>query len=278
MFLSEFVVRKSIQILFKVLSSFCKSWSESLDSFLLKTFWEWVLQVLWCLFTASISWMIKILVVKVAASNFHRTAYFEKIQECLFNQYLLEKLSGPPTMANFETEDGHKNSSVGSKHRKNQRGLGGSLRNEETQPQKELLKTQSESHLPQGCSLEESSTVASKSSLNSKITGYWQKGCQKFGNERTHHSVIDIDAASHVPNAPKQDDIHFVPQMPNLGKSAKTLQHEKLQGLTPEVSFLVFFFQFCFISQIKTFTRYCANKSRHNLIVAIPKSVGLFHG
>ncbi|MCO5576063.1 hypothetical protein L7F22_029870 [Adiantum nelumboides] len=56
-------------------------------------------KILWCLFTASISWMVKVLAVKVAANSFHRKAYFDRIQECIFNQYLLEILSGPPTMA-----------------------------------------------------------------------------------------------------------------------------------------------------------------------------------
>ena len=184
--------------------------------------------------------MLKILVVKVAASNFHRTAYFEKIQECLFNQYLLEKLSGPPTMANFDMENGRKNSSVSSKLRKHHGGIGGSLRNEEIHPQKELLKTQSESQLHPVSSLESSSSFAWKRTLNSKITSYWHKGCRKFGSDRSHHSVIEMDGTPPMSNAPKQDDIQFVPQIPNLGKSAKTLQHEKLQGLTSEVS--LFFF------------------------------------
>ena len=40
--------------------------------------------------------MFKVLAVKVAASTFHRKVYFERMQECIFNQYLLEVLSGPP--------------------------------------------------------------------------------------------------------------------------------------------------------------------------------------
>ncbi|KAJ7513551.1 hypothetical protein O6H91_23G004100 [Diphasiastrum complanatum] len=43
--------------------------------------------------------MLKVLAVKAAASGFHRAAYFDRIQDCLFNQFLLETLSAPPTMA-----------------------------------------------------------------------------------------------------------------------------------------------------------------------------------
>lgn len=69
-------------------------------------------KILWCLFTASISWMVKVLAVKVAANSFHRTAYFDRIQECVFNQFLLEKLSGPPTGVGIvdmgDIQGGHK--------------------------------------------------------------------------------------------------------------------------------------------------------------------------
>lgn len=35
--------------------------------------------------------------VKVAANSFHRAAYFERIQDNLFHQYVLETLSAPPS-------------------------------------------------------------------------------------------------------------------------------------------------------------------------------------
>ena len=52
-------------------------------------------QVLWCFFTASLLWMSKILFVKTAANSFHRAAYFDRIQDCLFHQYVLETISQP---------------------------------------------------------------------------------------------------------------------------------------------------------------------------------------
>ncbi|CAM6083188.1 unnamed protein product [Calypogeia fissa] len=54
-----------------------------------------VTRVLWCLFTTSALWMVKILAVKVAANSFHRAAYFDRVQDCLFHQYVLETLSSP---------------------------------------------------------------------------------------------------------------------------------------------------------------------------------------
>ncbi|KAJ7279861.1 hypothetical protein O6H91_Y373800 [Diphasiastrum complanatum] len=59
----------------------------------------WAVKILWCFFTIAVSWMVKVLAVKVAANCFHRAAYFERIQDCLFNQYLLETLSAPSKMS-----------------------------------------------------------------------------------------------------------------------------------------------------------------------------------
>jgi hypothetical protein len=39
--------------------------------------------------------MTKVLFVKVAANSFHRAAYFDRIQDSLFHQYVLETLSHP---------------------------------------------------------------------------------------------------------------------------------------------------------------------------------------
>ena len=66
--------------------------------------WDWVMfgQILWCFFTASLLWMAKVLFVKTAANSFHRAAYFDRIQDCLFHQYVLETISQPKTV---DTDD-----------------------------------------------------------------------------------------------------------------------------------------------------------------------------
>ncbi|KAJ0969820.1 hypothetical protein J5N97_022697 [Dioscorea zingiberensis] len=56
----------------------------------------YVTKVLLCLLIANIFRLIKTLLVKVLASSFHVSTYFDRIQESLFNQYVIEALSGPP--------------------------------------------------------------------------------------------------------------------------------------------------------------------------------------
>ncbi|CAM0913299.1 unnamed protein product [Alopecurus aequalis] len=47
---------------------------------------------------ASFIWLIKTFIMKSIASSFHRKAFFDRIQESLFHQYVLQALSGPPLM------------------------------------------------------------------------------------------------------------------------------------------------------------------------------------
>ncbi|EHA8587648.1 mechanosensitive ion channel protein 6-like [Cocos nucifera] len=56
----------------------------------------YVTKVLFCLLVACVFRLIKTLLVKVLASSFHVGTYFDRIQESLFNQYVIETLSGPP--------------------------------------------------------------------------------------------------------------------------------------------------------------------------------------
>ncbi|KAI7737113.1 hypothetical protein M8C21_007422, partial [Ambrosia artemisiifolia] len=56
----------------------------------------YVTRVWICLLVATIFWLLKTLLVKVLASSFHVSTFFDRIQESLFNQYVIESLSGPP--------------------------------------------------------------------------------------------------------------------------------------------------------------------------------------
>ncbi|KAF5786222.1 putative mechanosensitive ion channel MscS, LSM domain superfamily [Helianthus annuus] len=49
-----------------------------------------------CMLIATSLWLIKTLIVKVLASTFHVNKFFDRIQDALFNQYVIETLSGPP--------------------------------------------------------------------------------------------------------------------------------------------------------------------------------------
>ncbi|KAK6115183.1 hypothetical protein DH2020_007452 [Rehmannia glutinosa] len=56
----------------------------------------YVTKVWVCLLVGTLIWLLKTLLVKVLASSFHVSTFFDRIQECLFNQYVIETLSGPP--------------------------------------------------------------------------------------------------------------------------------------------------------------------------------------
>ncbi|KAK9131346.1 hypothetical protein Sjap_011833 [Stephania japonica] len=60
-----------------------------------------------CLVGAAI-WLFKTLLVKLLASSFHVSTYFDRIQESIFHQYILQTLSGPPMMELAESIKGAK--------------------------------------------------------------------------------------------------------------------------------------------------------------------------
>ncbi|KAF8660735.1 hypothetical protein HU200_057477 [Digitaria exilis] len=43
-------------------------------------------------------WLVKTFLMKLVASTFHRKTFFDRIQESVFHQYVLQTLSGPPVM------------------------------------------------------------------------------------------------------------------------------------------------------------------------------------
>ncbi|XP_047309749.1 mechanosensitive ion channel protein 6-like [Impatiens glandulifera] len=59
-------------------------------------FLKYVNNIMLCMLFGSLVWMAKTLMVKVLASSFHVSTFFDRIQESLFNQYVIETLSGPP--------------------------------------------------------------------------------------------------------------------------------------------------------------------------------------
>ncbi|KAI3812134.1 hypothetical protein L1987_16840 [Smallanthus sonchifolius] len=60
-----------------------------------------------CMLVATSLWLVKTLMVKVLASSFHVKKFFDRIQEALFNQYVIETLPGPPLveMQNNQIEE-----------------------------------------------------------------------------------------------------------------------------------------------------------------------------
>ncbi|KAG9149038.1 hypothetical protein Leryth_010647 [Lithospermum erythrorhizon] len=51
-----------------------------------------------CLVVGTFIWLLKTLVVKVLAMSFHVSTFFDRIQGSLFNQYVIETLSNPPSI------------------------------------------------------------------------------------------------------------------------------------------------------------------------------------
>ncbi|GAB4828393.1 hypothetical protein Ancab_035391 [Ancistrocladus abbreviatus] len=58
----------------------------------------YVTKILVCLLVGTVIWLFKTLLVKVLAMSFHVSAFFDRIHEALFNQYVIETLSGPPSI------------------------------------------------------------------------------------------------------------------------------------------------------------------------------------
>ncbi|XP_009776332.1 mechanosensitive ion channel protein 8-like [Nicotiana sylvestris] len=61
-----------------------------------------------CLLVGAYIWLLKTLLVKVLAMSFHVSTFFDRIQESLFNQYVIETLSGPPLVEIDQQEEEEK--------------------------------------------------------------------------------------------------------------------------------------------------------------------------
>ncbi|XP_039065801.1 mechanosensitive ion channel protein 8-like [Hibiscus syriacus] len=68
---------------------------------------QYVTKILICLLVSTFLWLLKTLLVKVLASSFHLSTYFDRIQDTLFNQYVIATLSGSPVIEarRMEEED-----------------------------------------------------------------------------------------------------------------------------------------------------------------------------
>ncbi|XP_065851010.1 mechanosensitive ion channel protein 10 [Euphorbia lathyris] len=75
------------------------------------------------LLIGSFLWLVKTLLLKILASNFHVNKFFDRIQESIFHQYVLQTLSGPPLIE--EAEKVGKSASTGQLSvRKTKKGKG----------------------------------------------------------------------------------------------------------------------------------------------------------
>ncbi|KAK8945462.1 Mechanosensitive ion channel protein 6 [Platanthera guangdongensis] len=69
---------------------------------------SYITRIIFCLIVATALRLVKTLLIKFLASSFHVSTYFDRIQEAIFNQYIIETLSGPPIIEiqhNMEEDD-----------------------------------------------------------------------------------------------------------------------------------------------------------------------------
>ncbi|TXG66662.1 hypothetical protein EZV62_007937 [Acer yangbiense] len=66
---------------------------------------RFVTKILVCFLVGVLLWLVKTLFVKVLASSFHVSTYFDRIQDSLFNQYVIKTLSGPPLIELEKAEE-----------------------------------------------------------------------------------------------------------------------------------------------------------------------------
>ncbi|XP_072992548.1 mechanosensitive ion channel protein 10-like [Typha latifolia] len=59
---------------------------------------NYVSRFLASLLIGSVVWLMNTLLMKILASSFHMNTFFDRIQESIFHQYVLQTLSGPPVM------------------------------------------------------------------------------------------------------------------------------------------------------------------------------------
>ncbi|KAE9618514.1 putative mechanosensitive ion channel MscS, LSM domain-containing protein [Lupinus albus] len=72
------------------------------------SFLDYVTKILVCFLVGTLVWLMKTLAVKVLASSFHVSTYFDRIQESLFNQFVIETLSGLPLIELQKAEEEEK--------------------------------------------------------------------------------------------------------------------------------------------------------------------------
>ncbi|KAG5099249.1 hypothetical protein JHK82_044301 [Glycine max] len=66
-----------------------------------------VFQALVAVLVGATIWLLKIVLVKMLASSFHVTTYFDRMKESVFHHYILETLSDPPMMDDVAEQQHH---------------------------------------------------------------------------------------------------------------------------------------------------------------------------
>ncbi|KAF8103504.1 hypothetical protein N665_0188s0437 [Sinapis alba] len=156
-----------------------------------------VTKIIVCLLVGFLLWLVKTLLVKVLASSFHMSTYFDRIQESLFTQYVIETLSGPPLIEIQRNEEEEERISVEVKKFQNPGGVeitSGVQKSPVTVEKSPLLSRV----LSGGGGDKKGITIDSLHKLNTKNVSAWKM--KRLMNMIRHGSLTTLDEQLQDPN------------------------------------------------------------------------------
>ncbi|RID56398.1 hypothetical protein BRARA_G03598 [Brassica rapa] len=154
-----------------------------------------VTKIIVCLLVGFLLWLVKTLLVKVLASSFHMSTYFDRIQESLFTQYVIETLSGPPLIEIQRNEEEEERISVEVKKFQNPGGGGVEAQKSPTVEKSPLLISRV---LSEGGGDKKGITIDSLHKLNTKNVSAWKM--KRLMNIIRHGSLTTLDEQLQDPN------------------------------------------------------------------------------
>ncbi|CAN6938905.1 unnamed protein product [Brassica oleracea] len=147
-----------------------------------------------CLLVGFLLWLVKTLLVKVLASSFHMSTYFDRIQESLFTQYVIETLSGPPLIEIQRNEEEEERISVEVKKFQNPGGGGVEAQKSPVEKSPLLISRV----LSDGGGDKKGITIDSLHKLNTKNVSAWKM--KRLMNIIRHGSLTTLDEQLQDPN------------------------------------------------------------------------------
>ncbi|KFK42234.1 hypothetical protein AALP_AA2G229100 [Arabis alpina] len=156
-----------------------------------------VTKVFVCMLIGFLLWLVKTLLVKVLASSFHMSTYFDRIQESLFTQYVIETLSGPPLIEIQKNEEEEERISVEVRKFQNPGGVEtptGTLKTPVTGKSQLLSRVLSSG----GGKDKKGITIDSLHKLNPKNVSAWKM--KRLMNIIRHGSLTTLDEQLEDPN------------------------------------------------------------------------------
>nr|VDD64817.1 unnamed protein product [Brassica oleracea] len=153
-----------------------------------------VTKIIVCLLVGFLLWLVKTLLVKVLASSFHMSTYFDRIQESLFTQYVIETLSGPPLIEIQRNEEEEERISVEVKKFQNPGGGGVEAQKSPVEKSPLLISRV----LSEGGGDKKGITIDSLHKLNTKNVSAWKM--KRLMNIIRHGSLTTLDEQLQDPN------------------------------------------------------------------------------